>query len=165
MHGRLPAFRRSGFLRERSDPDDCAAVSRPPPPFRASRVLGYACGMSILLLNLRQVPDDEAEEVRQLLQAHSIAFHETPASRFGISAGALWLTDDSRAEEALTLLAHYQNSRRDAARAALAQAQADGQAASFGQLLRREPLRVISALIVIAALIALCSLPYFLLRG
>lgn len=121
--------------------------------------------MSILLLNLRQVPDDEAEEVRQLLQAHSIEFYESPASRFGISAGALWLTDDSRAEEALTLLARYQESRRDAARAAVAQAQADGQAASFGQLLRREPLRVISALIVIAALIALCSLPYFLLRG
>ena len=121
--------------------------------------------MSILLLNLRHVPDDEAEEVRQLLQAHAIAFHESPASRFGISAGALWLTDETRADETRALLAQYQAQRRDAARAALAQARADGSAVSFGQLLRREPVRVIAALVVIAALIALCSLPYFLLRG
>ncbi|WP_257388557.1 DUF6164 family protein [Tahibacter caeni] len=120
--------------------------------------------MSILLLNLRHVPDDEAEEVRQLLQAHAIEFFEVPASRFGISAGALWLADEARAAEALQLLEQYQQRRREAARSAFAEAGAGGQATSFGQLLRREPLRVVSALIVIAALIALCSLPYFLLR-
>jgi hypothetical protein len=120
--------------------------------------------MSTLLLNLRQTPDDEAEEVRQLLQAHAIGYFETPASRFGISAGAIWLADETRADEALALLANYQMQRRDAARSAYAQARAEGRAPGFWQQLRREPVRVVSALIVIATLIALCAVPFFLLK-
>lgn len=120
--------------------------------------------MSTLLLNLRQTPDDEAEEVRQLLQAHSIEFFETPASRFGISAGAIWLADEARADEALNVLAQYQAQRRETARNAYAQARAEGSAPGFWQQLRREPVRVVSALIVIAVLIALCAVPYYMLR-
>ena len=41
---------------------------------------------------------------------------------------------------------------------------AEGNAPGFWQQLRREPVRVVSALVVIAALVALCALPYFLLR-
>lgn len=126
--------------------------------------LRYPLAMSTLLLNLRQTPDDEAEEVRQLLQANSIGFFETPPSRFGISAGAIWLADEARADDALALLAQYQAQRRDAARVAYAQARAEGRAPGFWQQLRREPVRVVSALIVIAALVALCAVPYFLLR-
>ena len=117
-----------------------------------------------MLLNLRQTPDDEAEDVRQLLQANAIGFYETPPSRFGISAGAIWLADETRADDALALLAEYQTQRREAARAAYAQARAEGNAPGFWQQLRREPVRVVSALVVIAALVALCALPYFLLR-
>jgi hypothetical protein len=120
--------------------------------------------MSTLLLNLRQTPDDEAEEVRQLLSAKAIEFFETPPSRFGISSGAIWLADESRADEALMLLAQYQAQRREAARSAYTQAQAEGRAPDFWQQLRREPMRVLSALIVIAVLIALCAVPYYLLR-
>ncbi|GMV30260.1 MAG: hypothetical protein AMXMBFR59_23850 [Rhodanobacteraceae bacterium] len=126
--------------------------------------LRYAWAMPTLLLNLRQTPDDEAEDVRQLLQANAIGFYETPPSRFGISAGAIWLVDEARADEALALLAQYQTQRREAARAAYAQARAEGSAPGFWQQLRREPVRVVSALVVIAALVALCALPYFLLR-
>ena len=43
--------------------------------------------MTTLLLNLRQVPDDEAEEVRALLNEHRIAFYETTPSLWGISPG------------------------------------------------------------------------------
>ncbi|MBL8299823.1 MAG: hypothetical protein JNN30_15910 [Rhodanobacteraceae bacterium] len=120
--------------------------------------------MPTLLLNLRQTPDDEADEVRELLQVNAIDFFETPASRFGISAGAIWLADETRADEALNLLARYQAQRRETARAAYAQARAEGRAMGFWRQLRREPVRVVAALIVIAVLIALTALPYFLLR-
>ncbi len=49
--------------------------------------------MARLLFNLRNVPADEADEVRALLRAHGFAFHETPPSPWGISAGA---TDGAR---------------------------------------------------------------------
>lgn len=116
-------------------------------------------------MNLRQVPDDEADEVRELLKQHELPYFETPPSRFGISAGAIWLGDDGRREQALALLQQYQQQRRERAREALDLARREGSAATFWSLLRREPLRVVSALIVIAALVALCALPYFLLRG
>lgn len=116
-------------------------------------------------MNLRNVPDDEADDVRQLLEQHDVPYFETPASRFGISAGAIWLGDDSRREQALALLDTYQQQRRDSAREVLAQARSEGRATTFWSLLRNEPVRVVSALIVIVVLVALCALPYFLLRG
>ena len=41
--------------------------------------------MSKLLFRLRNVPDDEAEEVRQLLEEHGIETYETDAGNWGIS--------------------------------------------------------------------------------
>ena len=52
--------------------------------------------MSRLLLNLRNVPDDEADDVRALLDSNRIAFHETRPSMWGISAGAIFVTDGNK---------------------------------------------------------------------
>jgi hypothetical protein len=128
------------------------------------RRVGYASRMPTLLVNLRQVPDDEADEIRQLFEANSVAFFETPASRFGISAGAIWLSDEADAARARQLLAAYQQQRRENARSAFEAAREDGRPTTFWGALREQPLRVLSALIVMAALVALCLLPYFLLR-
>ena len=51
--------------------------------------------MSKLLMNLRNVPDDEADEVRAMLDAQQIAFYETRPSIRGISAGGIWVTEDA----------------------------------------------------------------------
>jgi len=120
--------------------------------------------MPTLLLNLRHVPDDEADDIRRLFDTHAIPIFETPPSRFGISAGSIWLADEARAAEARSLLAEYQERRRSEARAAFEAAGAEGQPTTFLQMLRQQPLRVVSALIVMAVLVALCLLPYFLLR-
>lgn len=120
--------------------------------------------MPTLLMNLRQVPDDEADEIRELLTQSAVTFFETPPSRFGISAGSIWLGDDAQRERAVQLLAQYQQQRRERARDTLTEAQRAGHPATFWALLRSEPLRVVSALIVIVVLIGLCLLPYFLLR-
>ncbi|MDN5848716.1 MAG: DUF6164 family protein, partial [Nitrococcus sp.] len=61
--------------------------------------------MSIILLNLRGVPEDEAEEIRDLLTEHGVAFYETLPSRWGISMGAIWLRDEHQREEAKQLIA------------------------------------------------------------
>lgn len=68
--------------------------------------------MATLLVNLRNVPNDEVEEVRQVLTAHHIDFYETPAGRWGISAGGIWVRDDNQVEEARRLMADYQEQRR-----------------------------------------------------
>lgn len=67
--------------------------------------------MPHLLFNLRYVPEDEAEEVRELLQRHGIAFYETPPNRWGISAGGIWLPDGEDPARAHALLDGYQHER------------------------------------------------------
>jgi hypothetical protein len=72
--------------------------------------------MATLLMNLRNVPDDEAAEIRALLEANRIEFYETPVNRWGISAGGIWLVDGDSLEEARRLLADYQDERQRRAR-------------------------------------------------
>ena len=67
--------------------------------------------MSVLLFSLRGVPDDEADEVRELLTEQAIDFYETPAGTWGVSMPALWLKDEAELVTAQALLNTYQQQR------------------------------------------------------
>jgi hypothetical protein len=121
--------------------------------------------MSKLLLNLRHVPDDEADDVRAMLGTARIAYYETPPSMWGISAGGIYIKDNADVAEAKRLMAVYQAQRRDRARAGHEAAVREGRAETFGSVLRNEPLRVLLTLLAIAFLIGLVALPAVLLRG
>lgn len=114
--------------------------------------------MPKLLLNLRNVPDDESDEVRALLDDNGIEFYETLPSRWGISHGGIWAARDEDAARAERLLADYQHTRRERARAEHAAAVRAGTAETFATLLRREPLRVLLAVLGILAALALVAL-------
>lgn len=119
--------------------------------------------MSNLLLNLRHVPDDEADGVRALLDARRIGYYETPPSRWGVSAGAIWIREDEDAEEARRLLAGYQADRAGKARADYAAARRDGTAPTGWTMLRDEPGRVLAVLLVVALMLGLVVLPVWLM--
>ncbi len=121
--------------------------------------------MSKLLLNLRNVPDDEADDVREMLEAKRIAFYETPPSIWGISAGGIFVRDDADIAEAKRLMAEYQQQRQARARAEHAAAVRDGTAGTFWTQLRDEPLRVVLAVLGIVLALALLALVPVLLRG
>lgn len=72
--------------------------------------------MAHLLFRLRGVPDDEANEIRDLLNSHHIDFYETGAGNWGISMPALWLAEDTRLADAKDLLENYQQQRAIEAR-------------------------------------------------
>ena len=120
--------------------------------------------MSKLLLNLRHVPDDEADDVRAMLDAAGIAYYETRPSPWGLSAGGIFVTDDAAIGEARRLMADYQDGRRIRARADYAAARRDGTADTFWTVLRDDPGRVALNLLAIAFLLALVALPVWLLR-
>ena len=67
--------------------------------------------MAKLLLNLRHVPDDEADDVRAMLDAARIGFYETPPSVFGISAGGIYVRENDDVPEAKRLMADSQAQR------------------------------------------------------
>ena len=46
-------------------------------------------------MNLRNVPAEEADAVRALLEELGVAWYETPPTAFGLSAGGLWIRDDA----------------------------------------------------------------------
>ncbi len=125
---------------------------------------GYDRPMSKLLLNLRMVPEDEAEDVRAFLHAHRIEYYETEPSRWGISFGGIWVTHDADLVEARRLMADYQSKRRESALAARAAARRDGSGETFADIVRQQPLRVLLTIVAIVCLLGLVALPVYLLR-
>lgn len=126
---------------------------------------GYHRAMSKLLLNLRNVPDDEADDVRAMLDGNAIEFYETRPSLWGLSSGGIWVTQDAAVAQAKRLMADYQQQRQTRARAEYAEARRTGTADTFWTVLRAEPGRVLLTLLAIAFMLALVALPVILLRG
>ena len=120
--------------------------------------------MAKLLLNLRDVPDDEADDVRGFLDSGGIVYYETPPSWWGISAGGIWIRDDGDVAQAKRLMAEYQRERQARARAERAEALRNGTAETFVDVLRTQPLRVAFALITIALLLAVMAASVLVLR-
>lgn len=122
--------------------------------------------MPRLLLNLRNVPDDEADEVRALLDEHGIDYYETKPSLWGISGGGLWLPDDRQATTARARLADYQQARGERARREREQAIADGRAPRAWDAFRENPLQALATVLGILLMLGLATLPFlFFTRG
>lgn len=121
--------------------------------------------MPTLLLNLRHVPDDEAEEVRALLEQHRIEFYETPPNRWGISMGGIWVNDDDQAARARRLLDDYQDERARRARADYEARRRAGTAETIVDRFRRHPLRSVLFTAIVAAMLYFLIRPFFLIAG
>ena len=120
--------------------------------------------MSKLLMNLRNVPDDEADDVRAMLDAQQIAFYETRPSMWGVSAGGIWVTEDEAFADARRAMDDYQQQRSARARAEYAAAKRAGTAETFWMMLRAEPGRVVMNVLGILVVLGLVVLPFILLR-
>ena len=122
--------------------------------------------MPLLLLNLRNVPEDEADEVRALLDDHGIDYYETRPSLWGVSGGGLWLPDDRQEDEARKRLAAYQFARGERARRERELAISEGRAPSAWAAFRENPLRALATLLGIVLMLGLATLPFlFFTRG
>lgn len=96
-----------------------------------------------LLLNLRHVPDDECEEVLDLLDRHHIPHYTTPPGPFGISAGGIWVREIEDMPRARALFDAYQQERAERFQAARARAREDGREERFVNLWAKQPLTVL----------------------
>lgn len=115
----------------------------------------YDARMAKLLLNLRHVPDDEADEVRAWLEADEYEWYETQPGRWGISSGGLWLKHDADYPRARAAMDEYQRVRAEQARARHAQELADGTAPNFWGALRERPAMMLINAAAIVLLLAL----------
>ena len=121
--------------------------------------------MAKLLLRMRLVPDDEAADVRAMLDAARIPWYETEPSRWGVSHGGIWIRDDEDAPRARALMAEYQAARRERARAEREAALREGRAETFATQLHARPVAVLASLLAMLLVLGLTlALPWLLLR-
>lgn len=64
--------------------------------------------MSKLVFSLKDVPHQEADDIRELLTSHNIDWYETSEGRWRISVAAIWLVNDADYEHARQLINQYQ---------------------------------------------------------
>ncbi len=109
--------------------------------------------MSILLFDLRFVPDDEAQDIRDLLFENEIDFYETSAGVMGLSMPGIWLKDETHLATARQLIDEYQIKRQSRAREEYQNQLDSGQQRTIMVIYKEAPLRFISYLLTIAIII------------
>lgn len=117
--------------------------------------------MAKLLFRLRFVPDDEAEDVRQLLDDNDIAWFETSPGNWGISMPGIWVQDNQDFARARSLLDDYQQARQMRMRQLYELSRQRGEARTVAQVFLDNPLRFLSYIVLIAVVLFL-SLRFFL---
>ena len=118
--------------------------------------------MAKKLYPLRNVPDDESEEMRILLREHDIEFHETSSGFFGIGTAAIWVNEDAQFEPARALISKYQQDRYKHAHQEYLERKAAGKHTRFVDMYRKKPGTVVLYLLFALFLISLVTLPFWL---
>lgn len=121
--------------------------------------------MSRLLLNLRHVPDDEADEVRTMLDEAGVTYYETPPNRWGITSGGIWVRSPEELPRAKALMAEYQDERRARALADREARRQAGELEGFWEGFRNNPGPYLAALAVAVLIVCVMLYPFLRLAG
>ncbi len=107
--------------------------------------------MAKLLFKLRGVPDDEADDVRELLAQHEFDIYETSAGNWGLSMPGIWLKDKDKFNAARALIDDYQQARAIRVRAEYEQLKKEGKNRTFIDWAKENPVQLVffSAVIVL----------------
>ncbi|HHO59107.1 MAG TPA: hypothetical protein ENJ64_02610 [Thiotrichales bacterium] len=114
--------------------------------------------MSALVFKLRNVPEDEATDIRELLSRNNIDYYETSAGNWGASLPAIWVKDRTQSKHAIALIEQYEDERAQQARQDYLQQKAAGNSRTLLDVILHEPLRLLAYAAVIAFIL------YFSLR-
>lgn len=116
--------------------------------------------MAKLLLKLRNVPEDEYEDICSILEENEIAFYETQVGFWGIGVAAIWLRNDDQFEQAAELLNVYMQSRQQQARKAYQHAKEQGEQRTVWTTFVQQPVLFIAYLAVLLLILGLTVYPF-----
>ena len=116
--------------------------------------------MAKLIFKLRDVPLDEAQEIRELLDQNNITFYETNAGNWGIGMAGIWLNDDAQYPTVIALIDEYQQQRTLHFHDEYAALEHTGHAPTLLSNLRDSPLRFIVYIFSIAVILYLSVMPF-----
>ena len=120
--------------------------------------------MAVLIFKLRNVPDDEADDIRELLADHQLDYYETDAGNWGISSPGIWLKHNDDKEQAQSLISAYQQERAQQQRSAYQQRKNRGEHKTLWQAFKENPLRFV-VFILLAIGVVYVSIKPFLSLG
>jgi hypothetical protein len=116
--------------------------------------------MPTILFKLRDVPNDEADEIRELLTKNNIKYYETPPSMWGISAGAIWLKDEHQLENAKGLIEKYQRDRSIKIREEYEHLKREGKAKTIIDKIKEGPVQFIIYLLLLLFILYVSIKPF-----
>ena len=116
--------------------------------------------MPALLFRLRNVPDDEADDIRKLLADNTIEFYETSAGNWGISLAGIWLKDETQLAEAKALIKTYEKNRLARVRAEYDEQVKEGKERTMIDVIKENPFRFLIYMAVIALVLTLSIKPF-----
>lgn len=112
--------------------------------------------MAKLLFRLKDVPDDEANAIRELLNEHGLDCYETEEGRWRVGLAAIWLRDDERFDEARALIDQYEEALFETQ-----QRNAETSPDNLWQSFIEHPLRFLFAIVAIAAIALISIYPFW----
>lgn len=116
--------------------------------------------MAALLLRLRHVPEDEYQEVCDLLEENDLPFYETQVGFWGIGTAAIWLHDSEQLPQARALLEEYMANRQVKAKAAYQQALAAGEVRTWWGTFKAQPVMFLVYFLVVVFILGISTLPF-----
>jgi len=122
---------------------------------------GKSIFMAKLVFKLRDVPEEEIDAVRRLLDEHGFEYYETHAGNWGISVAGIWVTDDQRHSEARKLIDAFQEEHASQMRAVYQQQCQSGEAETTLQRFLQNPLRFILYLLFAGVIGYFTLAPFF----
>lgn len=112
--------------------------------------------MSVLIFKLNGVSEQEAEDVRLLLEDHALEYYESSAGRWGLSVAALWLKNADQKALARQLIDDYQSARVERIHAELS----EGDIQSIMARLKEAPLQMTAIMVVILLILYVSVAPF-----
>lgn len=116
--------------------------------------------MAKLLFKLRDVPLDETQDIRELLERNDINFYETNAGNWGIGMAGIWLNDDLDYQVALNLIDTYQLQRQQNFHTEYAELKHSGNLPTLLSNLRESPLRFVVYIFSIVVILYISVIPF-----
>lgn len=117
--------------------------------------------MASLLFKLNNVPDDEADEIRALLDDGEIDYYETSSGNWGLSFAAIWLKDKQQLPVAQQLLDQYQSQRYERVSQEHQSLRETGQNTTWWQVFRQSPIKVVVVLVFVSLIVYFSIKPFF----
>lgn len=109
---------------------------------------------------LKNVPLDEAQDVRELLEKNFIDYYETPGGNWGFSVEAIWLKNEDQLQQARQLLDEYQVQLTKKAQEEYRELKEQGQVETLFDKIKHEPIKVILYTAAFLAVLYISLKPY-----